>query len=378
MGGEKPFYDFIVPGDMSHSQLYCGKVQPGEQIWDRIHKCWMAEGTDYILEATKGDTPEGSLGNGLGYSTFDYGFNFRADDAMVLRVVDDDGTVLTEAELQSVVDWAKGRLTGGVDGYPIGPEYDQNWLGQKEVYGSKYHCSELIWAAYKGALGIELDADMSPFNINISPDDLILSEYTSVIACEIGDGSDGSVNWFNAAEDISKVYMELPWIYYYWDHDGFGAGRGEMYVHGYVGQYWCFDGYGELWGNKQPGYIATGGAADYYDDLIPLGWMPEYGFFSQLYTASIGDYEYWERDPVYYNDYPVLQITGLINNDCTLRLQATAGENDNILGIHPYGTWYDLQEPTEWNARIGQGEYDASWNEGDCYYHVHYEIEAAY
>jgi hypothetical protein len=338
---------------------------------------WMDVGTHYVIEATKGTTPYGDLENGLGYSTWEYGFNYRAQDAMALRVVDDDGTILTEAELQSVVDWAKSRLTGGVDGYPIGPTYDQNWLGQKEVYGSKYHCSELIWAAYQAALGIELDADMSPFNINVAPDDLWLSQYTSVLACEIGDGTDGSIEWYNAADTISAVYLEVPWIYYYDDYDGFGQGVGEMYLETYVGQYWEFDGYGEVLGDHGPGYLATGTAADEDLDQAVIGWQAEYGFFAQLDAAKIGSGEYWLRDWDYYNDYPLIKTTALINNDCTLRLQVRAKENDPF-GQDYYPAWVDTQSPSEWNDRIGEGEYGVNSNNGDCYYHIHYSISAAY
>ncbi|MBO8179388.1 MAG: hypothetical protein H0Z19_02760 [Archaeoglobus sp.] len=60
----------------------------------------------------------------------------------------------------------------------IGLPYDYKWLtyiGGKEVYGSKYYCSELIWAAYLASGGPDIDQNPGwswRYGYNVAPQEL--------------------------------------------------------------------------------------------------------------------------------------------------------------------------------------------------------------
>ncbi|MBO3803620.1 MAG: hypothetical protein JTT11_07100, partial [Candidatus Brockarchaeota archaeon] len=84
--------NFVV-GTYEHTAIYCGKVQPGEMIWDRTNKEWMEPGTDYVIHSTKSDV----AGDGLGYDAFETAVNGQAEDALVLRVLKPDGSPLSES-----------------------------------------------------------------------------------------------------------------------------------------------------------------------------------------------------------------------------------------------------------------------------------------
>ena len=112
LGTPGTMFDYLIPGEFSHTEIFCGLVQTGENIWDRDAHQWMATGTPYVIHATKSD----NAGNGLGYSVWGVAVNDHADEAVALRVKG-----ITNAQRQQAVDWMKSKLNGGSDGYPIGP-----------------------------------------------------------------------------------------------------------------------------------------------------------------------------------------------------------------------------------------------------------------
>ena len=170
----------LIPGEYSHAMMYCGTVKSGEKIWDRTNSRWMPVGEHYIIHSAPRDDDDK---DGLGYDTWQTVVN-SYDNVVVLRVLKPGGQRLTATERTNVVNVLKSKLSGGTDGYPVGPKYDSNWLSKKT--DPPYYCSEAVWAAYKTQLGIDLDSDTSPFNIGVSPDDLLKSQFTSVIAAEVG------------------------------------------------------------------------------------------------------------------------------------------------------------------------------------------------
>jgi uncharacterized protein YycO len=93
-----------------------------------------------------------------------------ASEAAIYRVK------TTDAIKQAAVNFAIAQ---------VGKSYDTQWLippGGKEIDGSTWYCSELIWAAYKKQ-GIELDKYPdynSKYYYNVAPDELTMT--TNVIS----------------------------------------------------------------------------------------------------------------------------------------------------------------------------------------------------
>ncbi|MHA1629021.1 MAG: hypothetical protein ACTSXO_07870 [Candidatus Heimdallarchaeota archaeon] len=229
LGTAGSFFDYLIPGEFSHTEIFAGFVQPGEQIWDRDQHCWMPVGTPYVIHSTKSD----NAGNGLGYSTWLEGVNEHAEIAVAIRVAG-----LTNAQRQQAVDWCKSKLDGGLDGYPVGPAYDWGWTS-KQIDGTNslsgvdgWYCSELAWAAYKDLFGIDLDPDGDSWSwetaYGVSPSDLYEDSDTYVV-----ETSDWDPN------DCYYVKINLVGVYYETDSDPWPKGAGEMYMKWYVG-----DGYG--------------------------------------------------------------------------------------------------------------------------------------
>mgnify|MGYP006278779183 CR=1 FL=1 len=185
LGTSGTFFDFIIPGEYGHSVMFCGFVDYYGQIWDRDNNEWMAAGTPYVIHSTKSD----EAGNGLGYSTWENAVNNHAEFARSLEV-----PYLSASQKQQAVNFLKSELDGGWDGTPVGPKYDWGWTckqvdaddsnGLSGVKG--YYCSEAVWAAYKGALGIDLDPDGDSWSwstaYGVSPDDLMNDGDSSTIA----------------------------------------------------------------------------------------------------------------------------------------------------------------------------------------------------
>ncbi|MEM2957968.1 MAG: hypothetical protein QW261_06755 [Candidatus Jordarchaeaceae archaeon] len=341
LGTPDSFFDYLIPGQFQHTVIYCGQVQPGEQIWDRTHKQWMPVGTHYVIHSTKSS----EQGNGLGYDTWEVAVNAHADEALVLRVLKPGGVPLTASERQAIVNFLKSQLTGGTDGYPVGPPYDWGWLYQQELASepnplsgvSGYYCSEAAWGAYKHVLGIDLDSETSPLDIGVSPDDLLHSQYTSVIAGEVG-----SATW-SAANGVYKLTVFVDEIYYDDDYDPWPKGAGEEYIKSFSG-----DG---IYPTEE-GYPGSGKIG-----LCPEGW--------------------WSRDgagPLDWNKY----FYALISYDRDAKVRIEAWEDDDIDGDDQYPTWQWYWSPSQWHQYINKGWYWSGYRVdlGDCRYTVYFRIDS--
>jgi Uncharacterized distant relative of cell wall-associated hydrolases len=95
-----------------------------------------------------------------------------ASDAAIYRVK------TTAAIKQAAVNFAIAQ---------VGKSYDFQWLippGGKEIDGSTWYCSELIWAAYKKQ-GVELDKYPdynSKYYYNVAPDELTMTTNVTAVA----------------------------------------------------------------------------------------------------------------------------------------------------------------------------------------------------
>jgi uncharacterized protein YycO len=225
VGTEDTFFDYLIPGEFSHTEIFAGLVDSANSIWDRDHHQWMLVGTPYVIHSTKSS----EAGNGLGYSTWATGINEHAKNAVALRV-----NGLTNDQRLQAFNWMKSRLSGGLDGYPIGPAYDWGWTS-KQITGTNglsgvngYYCSELAWAAYKTLFNIDLDPDGDSWSwttaYGVSPSDLYSDSDTSVITLGTWDPA-----------DIYYVKVNLVGIYYEDDYDPWPKGAGEEYVKWFVG-----------------------------------------------------------------------------------------------------------------------------------------------
>ncbi|OLS13228.1 MAG: hypothetical protein RBG13Loki_3139 [Promethearchaeota archaeon CR_4] len=346
LGTPDTFFDYLIPGDYSHTEIYCGKVQAGELIWDRDNHCWMAEGTDYVIHSTKSDEE----GNGLGYSTWQVGVNNHAENVLILRVNKASGAALTATDRANIVNFLKAQLTGGVDGYPVGPEYDWNWLGQQMLgsdegafpaYIHGYYCSEAAWGAYKYVLGIDLDSDTATLDIGVSPDDLWHSQYTSVVAGEKGD-----TTW-SADVGIYKLTVFIDEMYYDDDYDPWPSGAGEEYLKAF-----CGDGITPT----EQGYPGDG-KIGHYSDTSP---------------------SYWTRDgsgAIDCNRY----CYSYVNYGRDLKVRIEAWEEDpspNGDDQYPVFQWY--WNPIGWHGYINNGWYTSGSRVdlGDCRYTIKFRIDA--
>jgi hypothetical protein len=341
LGTDGTFFDYLIPGKYSHSELYCGVVQSGESIWDRDAHVWMAVGTPYVIHSTKSD----NAGNGVGYSTWTEAVNNHADNILVLRVLKADGSTLTASERAAVVNSAKSRLSGGVDGNPIGPAYDINWLAQQE-WGDSYYCSELCWAAYKSVLGLDLDSNTSPFGIGVSPDDLWNSQFTSVVAYETGSTT------VNAPDDIVRLTVFVDEIYYDNDYDPWPLGSGEEYIKSISGL-GNTDNDGNLLATQQgaPGCGKIGSTPD--------------GYVSRNGAGAVD----WNR-----------YFYSLVLIDQNLRIRIEAWEVDDSSGDDQYPTWQWLWGYSTWSAYKDNGWYTSGSRVdlGDCRYTIQFTIVTVY
>ncbi|MHA1116252.1 MAG: hypothetical protein ACTSPJ_08760 [Candidatus Heimdallarchaeaceae archaeon] len=231
LGTEGTFFDYLIPGEFSHTEIFCGFVQPGEYIWDRDNHEWMAPGTPYVIHSTKSD----NAGNGIGYSTWSVGVNEHAENAVAIRVKG-----LTDSQRQQAVNWMKSFAGDGTN--PEAYPYDWGWTS-KQIYGTNsisgvngWYCSELAWAAYKDLFGIDLDPDGDSWSwttaYGVSPSDLYEDSDTEVVITD---------DW--SAEDCYYVKINLVGIYYEDDYDPWPKGAGEEYVKWFVGDGWGGSGY---------------------------------------------------------------------------------------------------------------------------------------
>jgi len=226
LGTEGTFFDYLIPGEFSHTEIFCGFVKEGERIWDRDNHVWMAPGTPYVVHSTKSS----NAGNGIGYSTWSVGVNEHAETAVAIRVKG-----LTTEQRQQVVDWIKQYAGDGTN--PERYPYDWGWTS-KQIYGTNpvsgingWYCSELAWAAYKAVWGIDLDPDGDSWSwtttYGVSPSDLYEDSDTYQL-----ETSDWDPN------DCYYVKINLVGIYYEEDYDPWPKGAGEEYVKWFVGDGW--------------------------------------------------------------------------------------------------------------------------------------------
>ncbi|MHA1606330.1 MAG: YiiX/YebB-like N1pC/P60 family cysteine hydrolase [Candidatus Freyarchaeota archaeon] len=120
------------------------------------------------------------IGNGLMVEAWKSGVRVisvtevhKASDAAIYRVATSDRV------RQAAVNWALTKV-----GYP----YDYIWLtyiGGKQVYGSRYYCSELIWAAYKAVGGPDIDQNPGwswKYGYNVAPQEICDDGDTYLVA----------------------------------------------------------------------------------------------------------------------------------------------------------------------------------------------------
>ncbi|MHA1303749.1 MAG: YiiX/YebB-like N1pC/P60 family cysteine hydrolase [Candidatus Heimdallarchaeaceae archaeon] len=231
LGTDGTFFDYLIPGEFSHTVIFAGFVQSGEQIWDRDNHQWMAPGTPYVIHSTKSD----NAGNGIGYSTWSVAVNEHAERAVAIRV-----NGLTDSQRQQAVNWMKDYAGDGTN--PEAYPYDWGWT-TKQIYGTSsvsgingWYCSELAWAAYKDLFGIDLDPDGSSWSwetaYGVSPSDLYEDGDTEVVETSDWDPS-----------QCYYVKVNLVGIYYEDDYDPWPKGAGEEYLKWFVGDGWGGTGY---------------------------------------------------------------------------------------------------------------------------------------
>jgi uncharacterized protein YycO len=348
LGTADTFFDFLIPGKYSHTELYCGTVKSGEKIWDRDHHEWMATGTHYVIHSTKGDVS----GDGLGYSTWEEGVNNHADFVMVLRVLKANGGTLSSSQRNGIVNWAKGKLTGGTDGYPIGPQYDWGWLSKQIGVDSMwpapngYYCCELIWAAYYDYMGIDLDAETSPFDIAVTNDDLWHSQYTSVIAYEFGSTT------FNAPSDICRLSVFVDEIYYDDDYDPWPSGSGEEYM------------------------ISRSGLGNRDNDNTMLATEQQAPGNGKIGQAP-GHWSRSGKGALNWNKY----FYSLVPNNRYLRLRIEAWEKDGWPNADDqYPVFQKYWSYSTWKNYRGDGWISLGYrvDKGDCRYTIQYKIDTVY
>jgi len=253
LGTPNTIFDYLIPGEFSHTEVYCGLVTTANTIWDRDYHQWMPVGTPYVIHATK----DSNSGNGLGYSRFSFAVNEHSETAIALRV-----NGLTDAQRAAAVTWMKGQLND-ITGQVIGPEYDWGWTckqlnkniqnGLSGVYG--FYCSELPWAAYKTLYGIDLDPDGDAWSwstaYGVSPADLYYDGDVTVVVT-----SDWNPN------DCYYVDVWLEGIYYEDDYDPWPKGQGEEYYKYFIGD--GLGGSGYKTGDNRGSYVGRDGAGYIY------------------------------------------------------------------------------------------------------------------
>ncbi|MHA1812806.1 MAG: YiiX/YebB-like N1pC/P60 family cysteine hydrolase [Candidatus Thorarchaeota archaeon] len=310
--------DGLIPGQFQHAALYCGLVKPFEKIWDCYGEKWMDAGTPYVIQATL---------KGFGYDTFEHAVNNAYEDVVVLRVLNKDGSALTSSQRASVITYLKSQLSGGPDGYPVGPDYDF-YVGVINKPGESsadhgFYCSEAVWAGYHHALGIDLDSNfvkeitvplwlrivlcaapgvsVSPVMhyFGVAPDDLLHSQYTSVVAGEVG-----SERW-NPSPSQYRVTTYVEKVYFNDDYDGGLAGPGEIYLITKTGDYdypteKAFPGSGKIGDAPDVVYVRDG---------------PGYVTFSATSYALVGynrdvvvNVQAWEHDTLSNTAYPSMRM----------------------------------------------------------------------
>lgn len=145
----------LVPGKYSHVAVYLGKNEKGEaQSVDAWHPSAPIRNIDWWPKS---------------YNSW-----------CIIRPHHADGTEITDEERKKVVDFAKSAT---------GCAYNFNWPRNKiklpvEVGKTKFYCSQLAWASYNEATGINLDANPGfhpKYAWGVAPQELRDSPLVSVI-----------------------------------------------------------------------------------------------------------------------------------------------------------------------------------------------------
>jgi hypothetical protein len=356
LGSPDTIFDYLIPGVWSHTVIFMGTVAAGESVWDRTNHIWMAEGTPYCIHSTKSDVQ----GNGLGYDTFYNAVNAHAGNTVALRIVKAGGVLLTTTDEDNMKAWLKAQLEGGIDGYPVGPGYDFNWLAKQTTVDTGtepwlppfapngYYCSELAWAMAKTQFNLDLDGDFSPLDVGVSPEDLYWSQYTSVIACEQTTDPNGNTIYqkYDASADLYKVTVFVDEIYYDDDYDPWPSGAGEEYFEFYIG-----DGYFPVMEQHPYGDGKKGNGVE--------TWVSRDG------SGAVN----WDR-------YGYT----LIASGAPLKIRICPGEVDDTSGDDWYPAWQWWWNVGGWSGYINGGW---SWSGsradlGDCRYTVYFRIDSCY
>ena len=177
-------YNDLVPGKYCHCFVYCGRVIEGESIWDRDNQIWMTAGTPYVIHSSAKDQNQ----SGLGYSAWSK-VNMYGSIVETIRI-----SQLNNSQRIQALNWMINELSGGKDGYPVGPTYDWGW-SHKQIHGTNpvsnidgFYCSEIVWAAYKDIFGIDLDPDGDKWDLltlkGVSPTDLLDSAHSETLVME--------------------------------------------------------------------------------------------------------------------------------------------------------------------------------------------------
>ncbi len=180
-------YADLVPGLYSHVFIYCGRVLGDQQIWDRDNSKWMDPGTPYVIHSSA----HNSSPSGLGYSSWTTKVNRYGTLVQSIRIIH-----VNQSQRVEALNWMITKLSGGRDGYPVGPVYDWGW-SNKQISGKNpvskidgYYCSEIVWAAYKDLFNIDLDPDGTKWDLTtlkgVSPTDLLDSNYSDGIPMYFG------------------------------------------------------------------------------------------------------------------------------------------------------------------------------------------------
>jgi hypothetical protein len=358
LGSPNTIFDYLIPGVFSHTEIFCGWVQPGEYIWDRTNHNWMAAGTPYVIHSTKSDVQ----GNGLGYDTWYNGINAHADNAVALRVMKPGGVIPTSTDEYNMIAWCKNQLDGGWDGYPVGPGYDFNWLAKQTTVDTGtepwlppfapngYYCSELAWAMAKVVLGVELDGDFSPLDVGVSPEDLYWGPNTAVVAmetCVDPNGNTISELAYSADHNVAyKVTLLIDEIYYDDDYDPWPLGAGEEYVETYIGD----------------GYFPSTEQMPYGDGI-----------------KGNGVSAYWSRDGSGALNWDLYSFS-LISANAPLKIRICPAELDDSSGDDWYPAWQWWWGPGQWWGYINNGWYfsGSRVDLGACRYTIYFRIDAVY
>jgi uncharacterized protein YycO len=120
----------LKTGDIlfTYSPGLISQIIPGH--WNHVG---MYVGNGWVIESDE---------NGVHYSSLAEWCGSNGPDELALGRV----KTATNSQRQSAVNFAIAQLGKGYD----------YWWPSKQVYGSSYYCSELVWASYKQA-GIDID-----------------------------------------------------------------------------------------------------------------------------------------------------------------------------------------------------------------------------